>query len=75
MRSRFVGALAVAVTSLGMFAGTAGASNHGWSGGSSTTSIYDSTVGGTCNAAYNDYPRSDGAPSAYWGYPGYYCEG
>jgi hypothetical protein len=73
MKSRLVGTLAVALTSLGVFAGAAGASNNGFSGGSSTNSIYNSGGLGTCRAASvaAGY-QANSAPVRY--YPQYfYC--
>ena len=66
MKSRFVGTLAVALTSLGIFAGTAGA----FSGNSShTINSYFSTTGGSCFAA-TQTPGYHGnsAPMQYWPY-------
>jgi hypothetical protein len=72
MKSRFVGTLAVALTPLGVFAGTAGANgNHGISGESSVTSIYQSGGLGTCQAASvaAGY-QANSAPVRY--YPGWF---
>jgi hypothetical protein len=79
MRSRFVGTLAVALTSLGIFAGTAGASSHdhGISGGASVNSVFSSPVGGTCNAAFNTPAGNNSdsytSTSFFLGYPAEFC--
>lgn len=66
MKSRFGGAVAAALTSLGIFAGTAGA--FSWNSGH-TTNSYSSPTGGSCFAATqtNGY-HGNSAPMQFWPY-------